>query len=91
MIADVVSIVFRLLQMALFVRIVLSWIPHDPFHPFIQLLRQLTDWIMIPCRNLLDRFIPPTSIGIDFSPILAFFALDLAQRLLVGILSNLGM
>ena len=91
MITEVVSIIFRLFQMALFVRILLSWFPHDPFHPFIQLLRQLTDWILLPCRNLLDRFIPPGSIPIDFSPIMAFFVLDIAQRLVVGLLGNLGM
>ena len=87
-ISSLVGIVFRGLELALFVRIILSWIPHDPFHPFIQALQRVTDPILLPCRQLLDRFLPAASMGIDFSPILAFFLLDLlrniATRLLLG-------
>ena len=81
--AELIQIVFRGLQLALFVRIVMSWIPHDPFHPFVQLLNRLTDFILIPCRELLDRFIPAGSIGIDFSPIVAFFLLDITKAVLI--------
>ena len=88
--AEIVSIVFRGLELALFIRIIISWIPHDPFHPFIQLLQRVTDPILLPCRNLLDRVIPSGSMGIDFSPLLAFFALDITKSILVKLLISMG-
>ncbi len=88
--AEMIRVVFRLFELALFARILMSWIPHDPMHPFANFLRQLTDWMLVPCRQLLDRFIPPGSMGIDFSPIMAFFALDIAQRVIIGLLQSLG-
>ncbi|SVC75581.1 uncharacterized protein METZ01_LOCUS328435, partial [marine metagenome] len=34
---------FNLLQMLILVRVILSWIPHDPYHQVIQLLYQITE------------------------------------------------
>lgn len=90
-VADVINIIFRGLQLALFVRIILSWIPHDPFHPFIQLLSRITDPILLPCRQLLDRFLPGGGgLGIDFSPILAFFLLNLTNTIVIRLLLMVG-
>lgn len=88
--AEIVNLIFRAWELALFARIIMSWIPHDPFHPFIQFLQKVTDPIMLPCRNLLDRVIPSNTMGIDFSPILAFFVLDISKSILVKILLSLG-
>lgn len=61
----------------LVVRILLSWFPTIDWYsqPFA-ILSQLTD----PYLNLFRRIIPPLG-GIDFSPILAFFALQLLRGL----------
>ncbi len=63
----------------LVVRILLSWFPTIDWYsqPFA-ILSQLTD----PYLNLFRRIIPPLG-GIDFSPFLAFIALQLVQSLVV--------
>lgn len=73
-IAQFLNIYFVLLV----IRILLSWFPTVDWYkqPFA-ILSQLTD----PYLNLFRRIIPPLG-GIDFSPILAFLALQFVQGLL---------
>ncbi len=79
-------ITFVQIYMALmFIRILLSWFPNvnwsDP--PF-SILSQLTD----PYLNIFRSFIPPLG-GMDFSPIIAIFALQFGSQLMVALLSGL--
>lgn len=66
----------------MFIRILLSWFPNINWYdsPF-SVLSQLTD----PYLNIFRSFIPPLG-GIDFSPIIAIFALQFAAQLLTGLL-----
>ena len=70
---------FNLLQMFIMVRVVLSWVPHNPYNQLIQLLYQVTEPILRPIRETL----PVQSGGIDFSPIAAFFLLGFAKKILL--------
>ena len=70
---------FNLLQMLILVRVVLSWVPHNPYNQLIQLLYQVTEPILSPIRETL----PVQSGGIDFSPIVAFFLLGFAKKILL--------
>ena len=70
---------FNLLQMLIMIRVILSWIPHDPYNQFIQLLYQTTDVLLKPIRDTL----PLQSNGIDFSPILAFFLIGFVKKVLL--------
>jgi len=72
------EILFSGLYFALFARILLSWIPHNSYHPLIQFLYRLTDPILRPFQNL----IPSAKIGIDLSLIFAFIALRIIKRVL---------
>lgn len=69
----------------MFIRILLSWFPNINWYdsPF-SFLSQLTD----PYLNIFRSFIPPLG-GIDFSPIIAIFALQFAAQLLTGLLGGL--
>ncbi|MDB9511916.1 YggT family protein [Kamptonema animale CS-326] len=67
------------------VRVLLSWFPNiNWFDPPFSILSQLTD----PYLNLFRSIIPPLG-GIDFSPMIAFFVLQIAAQLLTGLLGNL--
>jgi len=70
---------FNLLQMLIIIRVVLSWIPHDPYNQLIQLLDQVTDVILKPIREIL----PLQSVGVDFSPVVAFFLLGFVKKFLL--------
>jgi YggT family protein len=69
----------------LFIRILLSWFPTiNWFDPPFSILSQLTD----PYLNLFRSFIPPLG-GIDFSAIIAIFALDFGSRIIVALLVSM--
>jgi YggT family protein len=54
----------------LIIEILLSWVPHNYYHPLVRLLKTVTE----PYLNLF-RQLPLQYGGIDFSPILAFLVL----------------
>lgn len=59
------------------VRVFMTWIPNlDPYHPIVQMLRQVTDPVLEPARRLIPSF------GMmDFSPIVVIFALRIIRGL----------
>ncbi|AVH72964.1 YggT family protein [Nostoc sp. 'Lobaria pulmonaria (5183) cyanobiont'] len=69
----------------LIIRVLLTWFPTINWYnqPFAA-LAQITD----PYLNLFRSIIPPLG-GIDFSPLLAFLALNVVTGLLSAIPSNL--
>jgi len=75
----IINNAFNLQQMLIMIRVILSWIPHDPYNQFIQLLYQVTEPILKPIRETL----PIQSMGMDFSPIAAFFLLGFVKKLLL--------
>lgn len=77
-----IDLIFSFLSMALFIRVMLSWIPHNPYHPVVDFLYRVTDPLLRPFQNL----IPMGSMGIDFSPILAFVALRVIKNLILQLL-----
>lgn len=80
--AQLIDWVFQALYLALMVRIFMSWIPHNPYHPMVSTLYNVTDPILKPFQNIM----PNLNIGIDISPILAFFALGLLKNILMRVL-----
>ena len=81
MIYQLVSSIFDLAYLLLMIRILISWIPHDRYHPLVSLLYQATDPILRPFQNIF-----PTSIGIDFSPIFAFIFLGILKQVIFRVL-----
>ena len=78
----ILDFLFQGLYLALIVRVLLSWLPHDRYHPIVSFLYDITDPILRPFQNI----IPSWKIGIDLSPILAFFAIGIVRDLLFRIL-----
>lgn len=75
-----VSWTFSLLQLALLVRVITSWIGGG--HSAIgRLAARLTDWFLTPLRRAL-----PTLGPVDISPIVAWFLLSLVQGAFLSIL-----
>jgi len=76
----VVRAAFGVLQVALLVRIVTSWIG-GAYSAAGRLAFRLTEWFLGPLRRAL-----PTTGGIDFSPMLAWFLLSIVQNAFLSIL-----
>ncbi|MGE5552732.1 MAG: YggT family protein [Betaproteobacteria bacterium] len=82
----VVNAVFYLMNLAIFLRVILSWLPAlDPRHPAARLLDDLTEPILAPIRRIMPQTGP-----IDFSPFVAMLLLGLMQRVLVSVLLGWG-
>ncbi len=70
-----------ILYWLLFARIIISWLPVDPYHGVVQFLMQVTDPILAPFKRI------PLQIGmLDLSPLLAFITLFFIRNVLVRIL-----
>ena len=81
------NIFFQLINYLILIRVLLSWIRPNPNNKIIMTLYNLTDPILEPFRKLMQQF----NIGgmIDFSPIIAIFAIQLIHKLynmLIGLL-----
>ena len=72
---------FSLLMLALFIRVIASWLPISTDSGFMYPIMSLTDWMVVPIR----RVLPPTGM-IDLSPMVAWLALWLARTLIMEIL-----
>jgi YggT family protein len=79
---ELIVTLFRLYEVVVVVRVILSWIQVDSYHPAIRLVYKLTEPLMAPIRNLL----PTERIGIDFSPLIVLFALELVKNGLIRFL-----
>ena len=78
----ILQLIFQLTYFALIARVLLSWIPHDRYHPVIEKLYAFTDPILEPFK----RLVPAEKIGLDISPIFAFIALNFLESFLYSIL-----
>ncbi|NLJ76150.1 MAG: YggT family protein [Peptococcaceae bacterium] len=77
----VVNVAFEVYAVILLIRIVLSWIRHNPYQPIIRFIYEITE----PYLRVFRRIIPTFS-NIDFSPIIAFFVLHIIQRIVINLL-----
>lgn len=78
----ILNFTFQALYLALIVRVLMSWIPHDRYHPVMNFIYSITDPILQPFQNI----IPSWKLGIDLSPILAFFAIGIIRDLVFTLL-----
>ena len=76
-----VDLIFTLLNLAILVRVLLSWVRVNPYHPAVELLYRITEPILAPLR----RIIPPVGM-VDISPIIAILLLQIIQKVLKAII-----
>ena len=78
---QVIDMVFNILQIIIIVRVVLSWVSHNPSNQFIRIIYQVSEPILKPIREIL----PITGMGFDLSPVVAFFLLGLLKKILLAV------
>lgn len=81
MILQLLSILFRLYEVVVIIRVLFSWIRVDEYHPVARWIHRLTEPLLEPIRRIL-----PTAMGIDFSPLVLLLALSFLQRFIMGFL-----
>jgi len=75
----VVSWGFGLLQIAILVRVIASWLPVSPFSPWLRWSFTLSEPLLRPLRRVI-----PLIGSIDITPIVAFFLISIVQSIVVG-------
>ena len=78
MIALLIDLAFEALNILLIIRIILSWLPHNRYHPLINIIYAITEPILKPFRNMIDPI-----QGVDISPIIVFILLSFLRNLIV--------
>ena len=78
---EFINLLFDLIYFFLVARIVLSWFPHNRYHPIIKIVYNFTDPLLAPFRNMIN----PIG-GIDLSPIIVFFFLRILKDFLIRFL-----
>ncbi len=72
-------LLFDVYSLVILAAVVLSWLRLPPENPIVRIVSALTEPLLSPIRRVL-----PTFGGLDFSPIVLLFALNLLRRLLLG-------
>lgn len=79
-----------LYEFILLIRVLLTWLPHDPAHPGMSVIYKLAD----PPLNLAQAVFfaavrrfggNPEELPVDFSPVLVFMLIEIIKRLLYAI------
>ena len=83
---DLVRIAATALTVLVFIRVILSWVsPGGGSHPLVLLVYRITEPLLGPVRSLL-----PSMGGIDFSPVVVLFGIQIAERLLIQVLIGMA-
>lgn len=85
-ILSVLVAILNIYFLAMIAMIILSWVAAGSYHPAIVLIQQIAEPVMAPFRRLL----PPMG-GIDFSPMLAFLAINVVKILFSGLALKIGL
>ena len=72
---------FNALRIALFARVIASWVGGGPYSTWWRWSFVLTEWFLAPLRNVI-----PTIGMIDISVLVAYFGLGIVESLVLGVL-----
>lgn len=82
--AKALDLLFKLLEGAILLDVILSWIMPGKSNALIDLLHVFTDPFMIPGRKIQEKLMP--GLMMDFSPIVAFIILDILRKVVFTVL-----
>jgi YggT family protein len=81
----IVDVGFTVYNFLIVARCLLSWLPMGANNSIARFVYDMTEPVMAPFRRLFGN----AMMGIDFSPIIAIFALGLAHRLALQLIISL--
>ncbi|HUV94027.1 MAG TPA: YggT family protein [Anaerolineae bacterium] len=80
-----VVLLARALNLAIFARILLSWMPVDRGNRLVRIVYEITEPMLGPIRRVV-----PTLGGLDLSPMIAIILIQVAERALIMILQTVA-
>jgi YggT family protein len=79
----------RLLNLLILVRCILSWMPAFYGKPVVRLIYRLTEPLLAPIRNIMQKSPLGGGMPVDFSPVIAMILLDVVYEVIVKLLFSL--
>ena len=73
--------IIQIYNILIIARVFASWIIRNPYNRLYHFLISITEPVLGPIRHIL-----PPMMGLDLSPVIAFFILDLLSRLLTSLI-----
>ncbi len=73
--------IIQIYNILILARVFASWIIRNPYNRLYHFLLTITEPLLGPIRRIL-----PPMMGLDFSPIIAFFILNLLTRLISSLI-----
>ena len=73
----IVKGIFAILDLFVWARVILSWIPHNKYNEITRTVYNVTEPLLRPIRDL----IPASSMNIDISPFILLLILNMAESL----------
>ncbi len=83
-----VDIFFRIIEILIFVRIILSWIRLKE-NALVVFVYSVTEPILAPIRNMISRSSFGKNMMFDFSPIIAYVLLGVIKQIIILIIARL--
>ena len=84
-VAKFFDLIFNFLQLAIFIEVILSWVPSVRTNQYIELLHKITEPILKPGRMIQEKYF--SNLMVDFSPIIALVILMILRNIVFSILS----
>lgn len=81
-----VNEVIRVYGYIILARVLLSWVEPNPYNPIVRFIYNVTEPVLRPLRIIIKT----GNMGIDLSPLIAFFLLEFLRRGVVNFLYYLA-
>jgi YggT family protein len=85
--AEILGILLTIYYWLILIRALISWVNPDPYNPIVQFLYKVTEPVLYPIRKALPI---GSGLGIDISPIIAFFIIIFLRSFLVRTLIEIS-
>ena len=73
---DLIFVLLKIYTWVIVAAALITWVSLDPRNPIVKILRQVTEPVLAPARRLLP---PWKTGGLDFSPLIVIFAIQLVE------------
>jgi len=87
-VADYVGALFLVYIILILIRVLMSWIPRMPYHPWLRSVLDFISETTDPYLNLFRRMIPPIGGGLDLSPMIGIVLLYILRGLVVALIAG---